>query len=94
MNYLFENMAKFKNLITETGSFTFNRVRYSFVGIFETNDKELIEHFNSREDWCEVEIKSKKVEVEVKKPKAKKIKKPKIEASTIEEVMGEDSKAE
>lgn len=86
-------MAKFKNLITETGSFTFNRVRYSFVGIFETDDKELIEHFNSREDWCEVEIKSKKVEVEVKKSKKSRKSKKKEEVEEVKEVE-EDSKAE
>jgi len=92
-------MAKFKNLITETGSFSFNGSRYQFNGIFETQDKELIEHFNDRNYWCEIEIKSKKVEVEVTKPKVKKSKVKKLKAEEVQEdskaeEVQEDSKAE
>lgn len=47
-------MPKFKNLITETGSFLVGDVYHDFSNPFETEDKEVIAHLRSRSDFEEI----------------------------------------
>jgi hypothetical protein len=47
-------MAKFKNLIVETGSFLFGESYFDFNKVFETENKDLINHLKSRDDWKEI----------------------------------------
>lgn len=68
-------MAKFKNLIVETGFFTFENFNYEFSGEFETEDKALIAHLSGRSDWIEIaEKKSDELEELKKEAKSLKIK--------------------
>lgn len=68
-------MAKFKNLIVETGFFTFENFNYEFAGEFETEDKALIAHLSARNDWIEIaEKKSDELEELKKEAKSLKIK--------------------
>lgn len=49
---------KFKNLNTESGKFSFNGIRIEFNGIFETEDKELINFLKGTQDFvCVDEVK-------------------------------------
>lgn len=68
-------MSKFKNLIVESGFFTFENMNYEFHGEFETDNKALISHLSARNDW--IEIKDKKnvdSEIEELKKEAKELK--------------------
>lgn len=63
-------MAKFKNNLIDAAKFSFKEARYEFSnGIFETEDKELIDFLSSISNvWTKIaDSKAKEIKEEVKK---------------------------
>ena len=59
-------MAKFKNLITNTGFFNFKDRNYDFNGIFETKEKDLIGFLSVNSNWEKVKEETKDELAELK----------------------------
>jgi hypothetical protein len=70
-------MAKFKNKYSNHGKFSYNGFRLEFTGVFETEDKGLINHLRKSPDcWEEVldDSKSSKTSTNVAKGATNKVK--------------------
>ena len=42
---------EYKNKHSNTGTFSFNNIKYLFDGVFTTNDKDLIAYLDSADNW-------------------------------------------
>jgi len=86
--YLKTNMAKFKNLHSTSGKFTFNGIRVAFDGEIETENKALIAHLSNLDSFVKIDE-----EVKEKTPKDKTAKEEKSKDKTLDAPKVEDEKS-